>query len=71
MADRAGFENRCAPCGHRGFESRPLRFFGVTIGDDTSLSLSKFLSIWDLRFLSFSLCEHDRLTTDADPSLSE
>ncbi len=27
MADRAGFENRCALCGYRGFESRPLRFF--------------------------------------------
>jgi hypothetical protein len=29
VADRAGFENRCALCGYRGFESRPLRFFFV------------------------------------------
>ncbi len=32
MAEGAGFENRCALCGYRGFESRPLRcaaHFGV------------------------------------------
>jgi hypothetical protein len=26
VADRAGFENRCALLGYRGFESRPLRY---------------------------------------------
>ena len=32
VADRAGFENRCALRGYRGFESRPLRFFFSRVG---------------------------------------
>ncbi len=30
MVERGGLENRCSPCGYRGFESLPLRQ-GVSI----------------------------------------
>ena len=42
MADRAGFENRCALCGYRGFESRPLRFLSFCIN---SISLKIIMRV--------------------------
>ena len=43
VADRAGFENRCALCGYRGFESRPLRFFFIRVGPAPPLAMSQAL----------------------------
>ena len=43
VADRAGFENRCALCGYRGFESRPLRFFFSRVGLAPPLAMSQAL----------------------------
>jgi hypothetical protein len=42
VADRAGFENRCA-FGYRGFESRPLRFFFSRVGLAPPLAMSQAL----------------------------
>ena len=47
--DRGGLENRCSPCGYRGFESLPLRW--IVLGDDSELNpvgAGKFsyLSFW-------------------------
>ena len=38
MDERDGLENRCGPCGHRGFESHPFRLIAEKPGFAASLT---------------------------------
>ena len=38
MVERGGLENRCGYCGHRGFESHPLRHIQARRGEMTEWS---------------------------------